>query len=101
MRQTVVRLAMVAIGGSLIVESAQAQFGVGSWIQKSVNGKPGVMTMTVEACCNGGRRLIYRAINGNDLVMTVESPFDGTEVQIKTPGPPTNSTMAITRIDDH
>ena len=62
MRQTVVRLAMVAIGGSLIVESAQAQIGVGSWIQKSVNGNPGVMTMTVE---HDSLRQAWRLIAGD------------------------------------
>ena len=36
---------------------AQAQFGVGTtWVRTDAAGKG--ITMTVEACCNGGLRLI-------------------------------------------
>jgi hypothetical protein len=45
-----------------------AQMGVGTWVQQSVGASPGALTMTVEACCNGGRRLVYRAINSPDVM---------------------------------
>jgi hypothetical protein len=56
--------------------------------------------MTVEPCCRAGRRLIYR-IPGIDVVMTVESPFDGSEVPVLLGGKPSGETMAITQTDDH
>jgi len=77
-----------------------AQMGVGTWVQQSVGASPGALTMTVEACCNGGRRLVYRAINSPDVMMTVESPFDGTDAPIMAGGKPTGGTMGIKRVDD-
>jgi hypothetical protein len=63
---------------------------------------PGVMTMTVEACCNGGRRLIYHVdINGTETILEVASPFDGSEAEVLIGGKPSGETMEITRIDDH
>jgi hypothetical protein len=56
------------------------------------------MTMTVEACCNGGRRLIYRT-TGSDVVVTVESPFDGSDVPVMIGGKPSGETMGIKRVD--
>lgn len=56
--------------------------------------------MTVEACCNGGRRLTYRLGNSGQ-VMVVESPFDGGEVPVLLNGKPSGETMAIKRLDDH
>jgi hypothetical protein len=37
-----------------------AQIGVGTWVRKAT-GSVSPMTMTVEACCHGGRRLIYHS----------------------------------------
>ena len=54
--------------------------------------------MTVEACCGSGRRLIYRS-PGADTPMTVESPFNGSEVPVLMDGKPTGQTMAITQTD--
>ena len=63
---------------------------------------PGSMTMTVEACCNGGRRLTYHITMGNTpTIMTLASPFDGSEVAVMVAGKPSGETMAITRVDDH
>ena len=58
----------------------------------------GVITMTVEMCCNGGRRLIYRT-TGSDVLTTVESPFDGSDVPVMIGGKPSGGTMAIKRVD--
>jgi hypothetical protein len=55
--------------------------------------------MTVEACCGSGRRLTYK-IPGLDAVLTVESPFNGTEVPVLMGGKPSGETMAITQTDD-
>jgi hypothetical protein len=60
------------------------------------------MTMTVETCCNGGRRLTYHFdINATVTTLTVESRFDGSEADVLIAGKPSGETMAITRVDDH
>ena len=80
--------------------SLRAQISIGTWVQQSASAA-GALTMTVEACCNGGRRLIYR-INGlSDVLMTIESPMDGTDVPVLVAGKPSGETMAIKRVDDH
>ena len=60
------------------------------------------MTLTVEACCNGGRRLTYQvAMSGTKTVLTVESRLDGREAPVLVNGKPSTETMAITRVDSH
>ena len=77
----------------------RAQIGLGTWVQQS-NASPG-LTMTVEACCNGGRRFVYRINGQTDVLMTIESPMDGREVPVLAAGgKPTGETMAIQRVDD-
>lgn len=101
-RNVSIATAAVAILISSAGTTMLAQVGVGTWVQQSINGGPGALTMTVEACCNGGRRLIYRAINSADVMITVESPFDGTDVPMKAAGrQASGGTMGIKRIDDH
>ena len=56
--------------------------------------------MTIEACYNGGRRVIYRMV-GTETVMTVESPFDGSDAPVLVDGKPSGETMGIKRVDDH
>ena len=56
--------------------------------------------MTVEACCNGGRRLIYRIV-GVEMLVTIESPFDGSEAPVLVGGKASAETMGIKRVDDH
>ena len=77
---------------------ANAQIGVGTWVRQAGPAKSGNMTMTVEACCNGGRRLTYR-MSDTTLLMVVESPFDGKEVPVLVGGKPGGQTMAITQVD--
>ena len=47
-------VAIVSTIGSEI--PLDAQVGVGTWVRQSESKVPGVITMTVEMCCNGGRR---------------------------------------------
>jgi hypothetical protein len=58
--------------------------------------------MTVEPCCSSGYKLTYRFAMGADkTVMTVSSPFDGTEVPVLVNDKPSGETMAIKRLDGH
>jgi hypothetical protein len=80
---------------------AHAQLGVGTWVRTDAQGHG--ITMTIETCCNGGRRFIYHlpAMPGQPPVtMTVDSPMNGTEVPAMIGGKPSGETMAITRVDD-
>jgi hypothetical protein len=92
----------IAVLGALgSARSLHAQIDVGTWVRQATDSMP-AMTMTVEACCNGGRRLIYRiAIQGTETLLTVESPFDGSEAPVMMGGKPSGQTMAITRVDAH
>jgi hypothetical protein len=80
-----------------------AQLGVGTvWVRTDSAGKG--ITLTVEACCNGGLRLVYHIppMNGQPAAtLTVNSPMDGTEVPALIGGKPSGETMAIKRVDDH
>ena len=76
---------------------ARAQIGVGTWVQKS--GAMVGTTLTVEECCDGGRRLTYR-MTGTDVVMIVESKFDGSDATVMLNGKASDQTMAINRVDD-
>ena len=82
---------------------ARAQFGVGStWVRTDSQGKG--ITMTVEACCNGGLRLIYQIppmASQPATTLTVDSPMDGTAAPALVGGKPSGETMAIKRVDDH
>lgn len=55
--------------------------------------------MTVEACCKGGLRFVYRIAGMTDAIMTIESPMDGTDVPVMAGGKPTGETMSIKRVD--
>jgi hypothetical protein len=90
----------VAILGALgLATSLHAQISIGTWVKQSEASAPGAMTMTVEACCKGGRRLTYHMV-GSKMVMTIESPFDGSEASMLLDGKPSGETMAIKRLDD-
>lgn len=93
--------ALLLLWALVPASTARAQLGIGTWVKQSSPSAPGALTMTVEACCNGGRRLIYRIAGRSDIIMTVESPFDGTEVPVLVGGKPTGETMAIKLLDDH
>lgn len=81
--------------------SLDAQIPVGTWVRQPTASMP-AMTMTVEACCNGGRRLIYHVvIDKTETLLTVESRFDGSDAPVSMNGKPSGETMRIKRVDDH
>jgi hypothetical protein len=77
-----------------------AQLGLGTWVRQSPSTAGTELVMTVEACCAGGRRLIYRVGDAGPELMTIESPLDGTDVPVLAAGKPTGQTMGIKRVDD-
>ena len=79
---------------------AHAQVPAGTWVRTDERGKG--LSMTVEPCCKGGLRLTYSVtLPGQPpLVLTVDSPMDGTEVPALVAGLPSGQTMAIKRVDD-
>jgi len=58
------------------------------------------MTMTIEACCKGGRRVSYR-MAGTATVMTITSPFNGSDAPVLVDGKPSGQTMAIKWVDKY
>ncbi len=84
------------------LDQAYAQLGVGTtWLRTDAKGMG--ITMTVEACCNGGLRFIWQipSMGGQPATtMTVDSPMNGTEAPTLVGRKPTGQTMAITRVDD-
>ena len=80
------------------VSSLQAQFSVGTWVETApLKG----LTMTVENCCNGGRRLIFHVPLGQQTqTMTVELRFDGSDAPILVDGKPNGETLALERVDE-
>jgi len=106
MKPSVVKLvicgfvAMVALSWA---EQANAQLAIGTTWTRTDTASKG-MTLKVEACCNGGLRLIYNipARNGQPAaIMTVDSPMDGTDVPVLVGGKPSGETMSVKRLDDH
>ena len=95
--------AIGAIALLLAVSSTlEAQMVAGTWVRTPTKTAPGKMTMTVEPCCGSGYLLTYRfAVGERTTVMTVKSPFDGSEVPVLVDGKPSGETMAIKRVDDH
>jgi hypothetical protein len=91
----------IMLGVMCVADVAHAQLGVGTWVRQGKD-PVGSMTMKVEACCRGGYKLTYDInMGGTNHVMTVESPFDGTEVPVLIDGKASAETMAITRVDSH
>ena len=92
-----------SIAGSLAIAAViapaallHAQFALGTWANTQTT-----MTMTVEACCNGGRRFVYRIQGTDTVLMSNESPMDGTDVAVMIGGKPSGETMGIKKVDDH
>ena len=78
--------------------SLQAQFSVGTWVQTApMKG----ITMNVDQCCNGGRRLTFHITLGQKTqTVTVESRFDGSDAPQVVDGKPNGETMALKRVDE-
>jgi hypothetical protein len=85
-----------------IPTSLEAQLGVGIWVRNVTRESQAKMTMTVEPCCGNGYRLTYRfPMSEQEMVLMVESPFDGSEAPVLANGKPSGETMAIKRLDAH
>ena len=82
---------------------AHAQLDVGStWVRTDGAGKG--IVLNIEACCNGGRRLVYHLPSMGAQpasTMSIDSPMNGTEAPTMVAGKPSGQTMAIKRVDDH
>jgi hypothetical protein len=80
--------------------AANAQLEIGTWVRQAPTSTPGAMTLTVEACCAGGRRLTYHVpVNGQEILLVVETKLDGADAPVLVAGRPSGETMAIKRTD--
>ena len=75
-----------------------AQLGVGTWARTDVPAT-GQLTMTVETCCGGGFRIQYQVEGKGPVMLTIESPMDGTDSPVIIGGKPSGETMGIKRVD--
>ena len=90
----------VAILAILWATPLYAQLEVGTWVRTPTKATPGAMTMKIEVCCGGGRRLTYSIVAGKQIMlMLVETKLDGSEAPVLVDGKPSGETMAITRVD--
>jgi hypothetical protein len=102
--RTTTRLICLAAFLSLVawVNQANAQWAVGTtWVRSDAEGKG--MTMSISACCNGGYRLTYQMppMGGQPaMVLTIDSPLNGTDAPTLIGGKPSGQSMAIKRVDD-
>jgi hypothetical protein len=91
-------VALLALGAA---RPLHAQLEIGTWVRQATDSMP-AMTMQIDACCNGGRRLTYHVdINGTETLLIVESRLDGSDAPVMMNGTPSGETMAITRVDEH
>jgi hypothetical protein len=91
-------IAMLALGSATPLE---AQLEIGTWVRQPTASMPS-MTMTIEACCGGGRRLTYHVlIDKTETLLIVETRLDGRDAPVIMGGRPSGETMAITRVDLH
>ena len=90
--------ALLAIGW---IQPAFAQLEIGTWVRQATASVP-EMTMTIEACCNGGRRITYHVvIDKTETLLVIETRLDGADAPVLMAGKPSGETMAITRTDEH
>ena len=81
--------------------SLHAQLEIGTWVREPTATMPSI-TLSIAACCNGGRRLTYHVdINGTETLLIVETKLEGSEAPVMMNGKPSGETMAITRVDAH
>ena len=102
---TTIRANRTACGIALLMAlfpatALHAQADIGTWVREVGAATPGAITMTIEACCGGGRRITYHLADLKQ-VMSLESRFDGSVAQVMLDGKPSGETMAIKRLDDH
>jgi hypothetical protein len=75
-----------------------AQFPIGTFVKDA--GKPQEMTVKVEACCGGGRRLTYSLKIGDPVLMVVEISLDGKDAPVMVQGKPSGETMSMRIVDN-
>jgi hypothetical protein len=101
--RTAVAAILVVLGSALLLIAADG--AIGTWIRQAGAGASagGQMTMTVEPWGANGRKLTYRVKGqgGTDMILTVESPMDGTDAPVLLNGKPSGETMGIKRVDSH
>ena len=92
----------IAIFAILWATPLYAQLEVGTWVRTPTKAVPDSMTMKIEVCCGGGRRLTYSMAAGKQVIlMSLETKLDGSEAAVIIDGKPSGETMAITRVDAH
>ena len=91
----------VIVCAFLSATDLNAQLSVGTWVKKAAPGEMGALSMTIEMCCNGGRRITYHLKGRQEVLMTIDSAFDGSDAPVMIAGKPSGETMAIKRLDDH
>lgn len=95
------RLSAIVLFGAVAPRSASAQLEIGTWVRKSTSGSP-AMTMKIESCCGGGRKLTYNlTMGGTAAMLTLSTKLDGSEAAVLMNGKPSGETMAIKRVDGH
>lgn len=101
-RRTANRLACTAAMClmTFLPRPAYAQLGVGNWFRTdtAAAGTP-QLSMTIEPCCKGGFRILYRLEGRGEVMMSVDSPMDGTDAPVIIGGKPSGETMGIKRVD--
>jgi hypothetical protein len=91
-------IAVLAISS---IRPAYAQLEIGTWVRQPIPGMP-AMTMTIEECCNAGRRITYHVmLEKIEMTVALETRLDGAEVPVLFAGKPSGETMAIKRTDEH
>ena len=99
--RAVASFSAVALLSLASARPAKAQLEIGTWVKKPVAGMP-AMTIKIEACCGGGRRLTYVVTTGaTKTTLSVDTKLDGAEVPVVVDGKPTTETMIIKRVDAH
>jgi hypothetical protein len=85
------------LAGALMLAAAGAVFAasplLGTWEPQPAT--PQGLTLTVEECCDGGLRLVYKVKAAEAPAMTIESKLDGADAPVLVGGQPSGQTMAI------
>jgi hypothetical protein len=92
-------VAAVAILLGFGAGNARAQIGVGTWVRTEGNINGPRLMMTIEECCGGGRRMIYRMEGSSAIIQIVETGLDGRDSPVLVGGKPTGQTMAMKQLD--
>jgi hypothetical protein len=98
---TVRVVGVVLVCAFLSAADLNAQLSVGTWVKKAAPGEMGAISMTIEMCCNGGRRIAYHLKGRQEVLMTIDSALDGSDAPVMIAGKPSGETMGIKRLDDH